>query len=173
MFEQTGGLSAGTSRPALHRPADVGAVTVRGGGPGERLGPVESGEHSSCWGGTGPLTGAGVEVRDLVPPTFSEDRERPGVWWRGGGQPGEVTRTVAPAHVQLGRLQVQPLLRHELHPLVHALHALQMYVVRGMSVSWQAQPAGPARRVTAAQCRSWETSSSTASAAPPPCHCPA
>ena len=143
MFEETGGLPAGA------RPADVGAVPVRRGWPGERLGPVESGEHSSCWGGAGPLTGAGVEV--------SQDRERPGLWRRGGGQPGEVARTVAPAHVQLGRLQVQPLLRHELHPLVHALHALQMYVVRGMSVSWPAQPAGPARRVTAAQCRSWET----------------
>ena len=38
--------------------------------------------------------------------------------------PGHV-RGVAPRHVVLHPVQVQPLLGHQLHPLVHALHALQ------------------------------------------------
>ena len=42
----------------------------------------------------------------------------------GRGGAGEVRR-VAARHVGLHRLHVQPLLRHQLHPLVHTLHALQ------------------------------------------------
>ena len=86
--------------------------------PGPCLRSVESGEDPpgppvppvQGRGGAGGLT----DTAGQVGPALSEDRERSG------------ERSVASPHKHLQSLRLHPLLRHELHPLVERLHALQV-----------------------------------------------
>ena len=135
--------------------------------PSPALRPVEGAEHPASSllpgrGGAGGLTGA--ETAGV-----SQDGER-------SGEPpaGQVGRGVAPPHEHLQPLLLHPVLRHELHPLVERLHALEERDVSDsdghQANDWR--PSGPARRAAGGRCRCGGRRSATASAALPPSHSP-